>query len=196
MGYVTDNLLPGEEVIYRTKLHWMIFLGPGFLVFLSLMLFLAGGDASAVGGWCLFIGLVVAGGVVIVYNSSEFGVTNRRVLIKVGLLNRRSLEINLTKIESVEVTQDLTGRIFDYGTIIVVGTGGTREPFKMIIDPMEFRRSVQQQASESQRTQGVLPVEGATIRQERDCPSCGETILAKAKVCRYCNREVEPLVIS
>lgn len=195
MSYVTESLLPGENVVYRTKLHWMVFLGPGLVVLLGLLLFTGGGELSGVATFILLAGVLAVLGVAIVYNTSEFAVTDRRVLIKVGLINRRSLEINLPKIESVEVSQDIGGRIFDYGVITVAGTGGTRERFKNIIDPKAFRLNVQQQAAQSQRTMGVIPAEGATVRQERDCPHCGETILAKAKVCKHCSREVEPLVV-
>ncbi len=71
--------------------------------------------------------------------------TTRRVLIKVGVLRRRSLELLLSKVESIGVDQGIVGRLLGYGTIIVTGTGGTKEPFRMIAAPLEFRRMVQQQ---------------------------------------------------
>jgi uncharacterized membrane protein YdbT with pleckstrin-like domain len=79
------------------------------------------------------------------YTSSEFGVTNRRVLIKVGFVRRRSLELFLQKLEGIGVDQGILGRIFGYGTITVTGTGGTKEVFRAIAAPLEFRRMVQQQ---------------------------------------------------
>jgi uncharacterized membrane protein YdbT with pleckstrin-like domain len=75
--------------------------------------------------------------------SSEFAVTNKRVLVKVGLIRRHSLELLLQKVEGIGVDQTLTGRILGYGTITVSGTGGTREAFRLISDPLEFRRQVQ-----------------------------------------------------
>ena len=75
--------------------------------------------------------------------SSEFAVTNKRVLIKVGLIRRHSLELLLQKVEGIGVDQTLTGRILGYGTITVTGTGGTRESFQRISRPLEFRRQVQ-----------------------------------------------------
>lgn len=72
--------------------------------------------------------------------TSEFAVTNKRVLIKVGVLSRRSLELLLTKIEGIGVNQDITGRVLDFGTIVVIGTGGTKEPFKNIAKPLAFRK--------------------------------------------------------
>lgn len=77
--------------------------------------------------------------------TSEFAVTNKRVVIKVGLISRRMIEMNLSKVESIEVRQDIPGRLVNYGTIVVIGTGGTKEPFTTIDDPLAFRRAVQTQ---------------------------------------------------
>lgn len=76
--------------------------------------------------------------------TSEFAITNKRIIIKVGLISRRTLEMNLNKIESVNVDQGILGRILGYGTIVVIGTGGTREPFASISNPIEFRKRFQE----------------------------------------------------
>ena len=78
-------------------------------------------------------------------SSTEMAVTNKRVLVKVGIMSRRSIEIMLSKIESVRVDQSLTGRMLRFGTIVVRGVGGTPEPFADIAHPLEFRRQVQEQ---------------------------------------------------
>ena len=75
--------------------------------------------------------------------SAEFAVTNRRVMIKLGVMQRRTVETMLNKVEGVAVDQTLAGRVFNYGTITVTGTGGTRETFERIANPLEFRRRVQ-----------------------------------------------------
>jgi uncharacterized membrane protein YdbT with pleckstrin-like domain len=76
-------------------------------------------------------------------SSSEFAITNKRVLIKVGLIHRHSLELLLQKVEGVGVDQGILGRILGCGTITVAGVGGTKEAFRMIANPLEFRRQVQ-----------------------------------------------------
>jgi uncharacterized membrane protein YdbT with pleckstrin-like domain len=81
--------------------------------------------------------------------TSEFAVTNKRVLIKIGWLRRHSLETLLSKIETIRVEQGILGRALDYGTIVVSGTGGSKEPFRTIASPMEFRRKVQEQIAAS-----------------------------------------------
>ena len=71
-------------------------------------------------------------------------VTNKRVIIKVGLISRRTAELNLNKVENIGVNQSILGRILNYGTITVVGTGGTHEQFRWVASPIEFRRAVQE----------------------------------------------------
>ncbi len=142
MGYIEQNLIADETVAYRTRLHWVIFLWP--VVFLAIALFSFLGREGGAGGFFLIVGLTWGLSSHINFTSSEFGVTNRRVLIKVGFIRRRSLELLLSKVEGIGVDQGIPGRIFGYGTIIVTGTGGTKEPFRNIAAPLEFRRMVQQ----------------------------------------------------
>ncbi len=134
MGYVESNLMAGEEVTHRTRLHWTIFVSPRAIL-------------------TLFIAPLVARA------TSEVAVTNRRVIIKVGLVSRRTVELNLEKVESIGVEQTVLGRILGYGTIVVVGTGGTKEPFRRIADPMGFRRAVNL-ATEALRGRTAAPAGG------------------------------------
>jgi uncharacterized membrane protein YdbT with pleckstrin-like domain len=83
--------------------------------------------------------------------TSEFAITNKRVLIKTGWIRRYSLETLLTKVESFRVDQSVLGRMLDHGTIIISGTGGSKEPFHKIAQPMMFRRRVQDQISASEQ---------------------------------------------
>lgn len=123
MGYVEQNLITGEQVTYRAELHWAVFVSLKALLTLFLL-------------------------PVVERATSEFAVTSRRVIIKVGLISRRTVELNLEKIESIGVDQSILGRIFGYGTIVVNGTGGTHEPFRGIARPLEFRKAVNE-ASEA-----------------------------------------------
>jgi len=117
MGYVDANLMRGESVTYRARLHWKIFVSLKALL-------------------TLFIAPLLRRA------TSEFAVTNKRVIVKVGLVTRRTVELNLSKVESVGVDQGLAGRVFGFGTIVVQGTGGTREAFPDIANPLGFRRAV------------------------------------------------------
>ena len=81
----------------------------------------------------------------VLYHSSEFGVTNKRVIVKTGFIRVSSSENFLQKVENIQVHQSIWGRILGYGTIIIIGTGGTQESFYLIHDPLMFRRQVQEQ---------------------------------------------------
>jgi uncharacterized membrane protein YdbT with pleckstrin-like domain len=141
MGYVDSNLLPNEQVTYRARLHRIIYLLPVCVLIVAIVVAIIGGGWIALGVG--LIGLVLLVPPWIRSISSEFAVTNKRVLVKVGLVRRHSLELLLQKVEGIGVDQGILGRILGYGTITVSGTGGTREAFRMIERPLEFRRQVQ-----------------------------------------------------
>lgn len=141
MGYVDNNLMAGEVVIHQTRVHGIVFLPPAMMILLGIGLFLI----PLAGLLVLLVGVVMLVGAWIRHWTSEFAVTDRRVIIKVGLISRQTIEINMSKVESVEVRQGILARLLNYGTIVVIGTGGTKEPFDMIDDPLAFRRAVQSQ---------------------------------------------------
>ncbi|HET8575842.1 MAG TPA: PH domain-containing protein [Methylomirabilota bacterium] len=152
MGYVEQNLMPGEEITYRTHLHWVIYAGPLLVGALGVLLLLcsvywAGLPLASLGGLLLLAAAGLAVGRWIVARTSEFAVTNKRVIIKRGLVRRHTLELLLTKVESIGVDQGIAARLFGYGSIVVIGTGGTRESFDNIARPLEFRKQVQAQAA-------------------------------------------------
>ncbi len=76
------------------------------------------------------------------YKSTELAVINKRVVAKFGFISRHTMEMNLVKIETIQVSQSLLARMFDYGSLIISGAGIPREPIPGICQPMEFRRAV------------------------------------------------------
>jgi uncharacterized membrane protein YdbT with pleckstrin-like domain len=187
VSYIDQQLMTGETVVYRARLNRVVYAtAVAFLVF-ALVAWV--GAVVWLAWVCLGLALIIGLVAHVKFVTSVFVVTGQRVLIKVGWIQRRSLETLLTKIEGIVVEQGLGGRLLGYGTIIVTGTGGTHERFDMIADPMQFRKHVQEQIASAQRTRA--PAEALTaMRDERDCPYCAERILVKAKVCKHCGREV------
>lgn len=169
MGYIEKNLIPGEQIIYKTGLHWIVMLGSLLLaaVFAAPGVYLLiraestkGSDDSAT--WFAWFGLallVIAGVCVIVgyfrRSATEMSVTNKRVVIKKGMGARVTYEMLLAKVESIGVEESVWGRMLGYGTVVVRGTGGTPEPFRQIAHPLEFRRQVEQQIESL--TQNAVP---------------------------------------
>ena len=188
MSFIDDNLVPGEQVAHRAKLHWMVFALPvGFVSLGVLLLGLLAGHRW-IGGLFLGIGAVLLVRPYLFFQFSEFGVTDRRVLAKFGLVSRESLDQMLDKIETVQVDQDILGRLLGYGSITVVGTGGTREIFSRIADPFAFRKAIQERIVALHGPSGHAPAPAA--RLERKCPWCAEMILMDARVCKHCGRSV------
>ena len=121
-------------------------MGPVLLTVFVLMpiaWLLYGGSWSAFAWIPLAVGLVILLAAFIKRQSSDFAVTNKRVMMKVGVFRTRSIELLLSKIEAIAVDQHVMGRIFGYGDIVVTGSGGTKEAFSKIQSPLAFRRAVQ-----------------------------------------------------
>jgi uncharacterized membrane protein YdbT with pleckstrin-like domain len=153
VGYVERHLLPDERVVYKTRLHWVLYLPPLLLTVVGVVLAVV---LSWVPDprWLWYGGAVVAAaGVVwwltrwIEVRTSEFAVTSVRLIFKVGLVARYTTELLLAKVESISVTQSLSGRMLNYGDLTVTGTGGAREIFACVNDPVGFRNQVQRSSA-------------------------------------------------
>jgi uncharacterized membrane protein YdbT with pleckstrin-like domain len=121
-NYINNNLIKGEIVELETTYHWIIFCNLRAVL-------------------TLFIAPLIE------KYTDEFAITNKRVIIKTGLISRKTFEMNHSKIESVNVDQTILGRILGYGTIRIVGSGGTREVFPKIKSPLEFRKKFQEMSN-------------------------------------------------
>ena len=160
MGYVDDNLISGEEVTYRARLHWKAVVGPVaealVLCVLALLAFWrdwSGTQTSRVftiaGAVLVLVAAILIFKVWIAVASAEFAVTNKRVILKTGFIRKKTAEMFLAKIESVGVDQSILGRALGYGSIVIRGTGGSLEPFADLSYPLEFRRQIQEQIGQS-----------------------------------------------
>jgi len=149
MKYVERSLTEGEQIVYTTRRHWVVLIGPGVLagiLALAGIALLFEKDFMWIGGVIL---LAIAAGIFISgllhRYGFEFAVTNKRVIYCKGLVSISTDELFLDKIESVLVTQGLLGRWWGYGSVSVRGTGGSWEPFTEIADPLLLRRRIQEQ---------------------------------------------------
>ncbi|WP_422014175.1 PH domain-containing protein [Roseateles sp.] len=126
-SYVDEVLVPGERVVHlgRTSLwsvwHWLA---------LGLILLPAFG-----------LGLVFWAMAYVRIKSTELAVTTKRVIVKHGFIRRSTIEINISKVESIQVNQSLLGRMLDFGTLVIAGTGASHAPIAGIAEPLAFRRA-------------------------------------------------------
>ena len=152
-SYVESIVGPGEKVIYIGRVsYWSILsslIGGTILVLIGAAVAIG---APPIGAVLAAVGVIwfVAG--LIRRSSTELAVTSRRVIAKFGLVRRSTVELNLSKVESIRVEQSVLGRIFGYGSIIVTGTGSTMEPIPFIADPIRFRQAVQEATDSRQQT--------------------------------------------
>ena len=154
MSYVDKNLMQGEQVVYRARIHWLIFLPAIFWLLIGVAVLIAGRhDAYLpfVGALALLVALFHCLKALIRRASTELAVTSKRVILKLGLIKRDTHELNHSKVESFQVEQGILGRIFDFGNLIIHGTGGGRTPILHIESPLEFRRKAMEAIDASQR---------------------------------------------
>ncbi|HEX9443995.1 MAG TPA: PH domain-containing protein [Candidatus Binatia bacterium] len=143
MSYLESTLLPDETIVYRVRLHWIIFLKSIFIILVGIALLAVYPNTPIAGGAAILFGLIVGIPAFVRYKTSEFGVTTKRVIVKIGLLRRRTLELLLRQVEAILIDQTVSGRLFNYGSVTLTGTGGVREVFHNVSSPLELRRRIQ-----------------------------------------------------
>lgn len=87
------------------------------------------------------LGLVLWLMAYIQYKTTELAITNKRVIAKFGFISRKTIELNIARVESIQVNQGVAGRIFNFGTLVISGAGNPQAPIPGISDPMSFRRA-------------------------------------------------------
>ena len=155
MGYVDRTLGPGEKVLHRASLHWIIFVGPVIFVLIGLAVLAIGFSTDPLnpsiragarfgGSFFILIAVLRETEVLVRYFTTEIAVTTRRFVVKRGLVRRSVIEINAGQLESVIIDQSIFARVFGYGTMIVGGTGSGVDPVKCVSHPLDVRKAANQ----------------------------------------------------
>lgn len=148
MNYIQKNLLSGEEIKYVAKLHFFLFVQPIILLLIGAFLASSPKEISAMthyaGLLILFFGIVSLLSRILIKVGSSYAVTNKRVILKTGVISRRAVDLVLAKCEGLHIKQSVLGRIFNFGTITVT-TGGVSSSYPYIADPLAFRREINTQ---------------------------------------------------
>ena len=134
-SYIDSVLIDGEKVLHRGSVsRW----GHFWLLLLGVLL-------APIG-----IGLILLLWAYVLLKGTELAITNKRIIVKTGLIARKTVEINLNKVESIQVEQSVWGRMLDFGTITVSGTGVASAPLERIAEPLAFRREFMRATDRSQ----------------------------------------------
>jgi len=152
MGRYIDQILqPGEKVLYSTNAHWVFYLPANGAWIVALILFVLSRTTTIDGLVLLYLVAAAVVAVVALFWTgrawfhrwtTETDVTNMRVVHKTGFIQRRTFEMALDKVESVDVNQSIMGRILNYGNVTIMGVGEGRETIKTIASPLEFRNHI------------------------------------------------------
>jgi uncharacterized membrane protein YdbT with pleckstrin-like domain len=150
MSYVTKVLQPDETVIYKTGLHWRVYVPAMLLLILTIAIGVVSQRvATEYSGVVLIVAAISAVVTFIAWLRgfierffTELAVSDRRIIYKRGILRRHTIEMNMAKVESVDVDQSILGRILGYGAVTIHGTGGGVETLANIADPLAFRSHV------------------------------------------------------
>lgn len=163
-SYIEQTLMPGEHVCIDTRPHKILFAWPIAIVILGILIDLFGGiipglkiviihhisTADLLSALIVLFGLVQIFKAMIQFRTSEYIVTNKRVVMKTGLMSVNVMEILLTRMEAVHVSQSFWARFYDYGSLVIVGVGGTRDYFTYVPSPFKFRQYIQEMRSEKE----------------------------------------------
>jgi uncharacterized membrane protein YdbT with pleckstrin-like domain len=146
--YIDRILQPGEKIIESSRIHWIIYVPAVAVLLVGLLALIAAiGNSNALGWTLVFVACLVVGSIWMFLAwftqwTTEIDVTNRRIVYKRGFIWRHTVEMNMDKVESVDVDQSILGRMFDYGDVTIRGTGIGLEPISNIEAPLEFRNRV------------------------------------------------------
>ena len=148
MGYVQRVLQPGEQVRHISSIHWIVY-WPGVAVaFLAVVAYWISDTRRLPGFWqYTAYALAVVAAVLLIQQwfqwwVTEIAATNRRVIYKKGLIQRETNEMNMDKVESVQINQSIFGRMLDYGNVTILGTGEGFKTLRTIASPVELRNSI------------------------------------------------------
>ena len=155
MSYIDQSIVAGETLIHRARVSWW---SQVWLILLAALTFgIAIGFAAVatldadteriITGVIVVIGIAFLLRAWIRVHSTELAITNRRVIAKFGFVQRHTVEINLEKVEALRVDQGFIGRMLNFGTIHITGSGGSVEPIAQIAQPLEFRRKFMEATS-------------------------------------------------
>ena len=148
--YIDDILQPGEKVLYSTNAHWIFYL-PAIGAWVLALAFVVLSRMVADTPELLCLSLAAIAAIAALYWTfkawfhrwtTETDVTNLRVVHKTGFIKRRTFEMSLDKVESVDVNQSILGRLLNYGNVTVRGGGEGAETIETIASPLEFRNHI------------------------------------------------------
>ncbi len=142
MSYIENSLMPGEQIIIATEMHWIIFFWPMIFSLAAVWFIFLPKSMPVLNYFGVFLIVYLLGGVFVRYLCTTYVLTNKRAILKRGFMFVKIWDISLARVESVLSQQSLFGRLFGYGDLVVNGTGGDQLVFTGIENPSLFRQKI------------------------------------------------------
>ena len=139
MGSSTSN-----SIVYQARLHWIIFFWPAIVFASALYVSEVSPLFRNIGHITALLSLVWLVVMVMTYYFSVLIIKERHIILCTGILTRQTLDLSLNKIESIDIRQSVLGSLFQYGSLVITGTGGTRQYINYLNQPLTCRRHIEQ----------------------------------------------------
>jgi uncharacterized membrane protein YdbT with pleckstrin-like domain len=159
--FIEQNLMPGERLLASTRIHSatvtvpaILVVVPGILVVIGLVILVMGQNGlplAIIGAVLAALMALIVLSLIVRRATTEFGLTDKRIVIKSGWVTTQVREMPLGKVEATRIEQGLLGKVFGFGSLVIIGSGGTRRYCETIGKPFEFYKSVQEQVARVQQ---------------------------------------------
>jgi len=135
---------PDNDVIFFTRLHWIIFFWPAVSLFAVLAVYIY---IQELGFLTIYLAAFVLVWMLMTWVTCYFSsvtIKNKQVILRTGIIVRQTVDIPLSKIETIDIRQSIIGSLFRYGALVITGTGGTRHLINYLHNPLACRRHIEQ----------------------------------------------------
>lgn len=133
-----------DDIVYIGKLHWVLFLAPIMLIGISIYCYFNVYSLDTVSLFFIVIGLVWLLVIWGTYHFSSLIIKKKQIILRTGILVRQTVDIPFSKIESIDIRQSILGSLLNYGSLMITGTGGSRQAIQFLRKPLTCRRYIEQ----------------------------------------------------
>ncbi|MCH9756800.1 MAG: PH domain-containing protein [Gammaproteobacteria bacterium] len=136
--------MDNQQVVYQARLHWILFVWPILFLIFSAWLGTTFSIFHEVSLLFMGVGLIWSILMWLTYQFSSLTIKKKQVVLRTGIIVRQTIDVPLSKIESIDIRQSIIGSIFKYGSLVITGTGGTRQSMGYVARPLTCRRHIEQ----------------------------------------------------
>lgn len=133
-----------NNIVYEARLHWIIFFWPAVVICVAVYLGMTFVEVRQVSVYVALFGILWGGIMWTTYLCSFLTIKKKQLIVSTGFFTRLTTDIALSKVESIDIRQSILGSMLSYGTLVITGTGGTRQFINFLSHPLTCRRYIEQ----------------------------------------------------